>query len=675
MHGVAFLQDLALVMIVAGIVTILFHRFRQPVVLGYIIAGVIIGPHTGPVLALTDEESIRTLSELGVVFLMFSLGMEFSLKKLKKVGFTALIAAVLEILLMIWVGYEIGASFGWKQMDCLFLGAMLSISSTTIIVKALGELGRAKEAFAEIIFGILIVEDILAIVMIALLSGIAMTGSLEMREVVDTTMRLGIFLVVALVLGLLAVPRLISYVARFRSNEMLLITVLGLCFGVSLLAVKLKYSVALGAFVIGAVIAEARELKRIEHLMEPIRDMFSAVFFVAIGLLIDPALITKYWLPVVVISAAVIVGKVIACSFGAFVAGNDTRTSLRVGMGLAQIGEFSFIIAALGLSLRVTSEFLYPIAVTVSAITTLATPYLVKSSDPLVGWFGRTAPSRLLNYLNNYTVWVGQLRRGRSNLAAELIRRWAWQIALNVALVAGIFITVTYLVRQPPAWMPALPGGTAGAQALGWLTAAVLSLPLLIATYRKLQAFGLLLSEIAAPRFPPAHAQAGKVFLSSAISAAGAVSMGLLVLTLSSALLPSWKSLVVLGLIVLVVAAVMWKNFVRVYSKAQIALKETLTAEAVSEPEPAPIPLANLLKEARIETMRVEARSPVAGKLISELALRTRTGASIVAIERNGATLINPAPDEELRQGDHVLLLGRPAHLEAARADFAVARA
>src|SRR5438105_7569535 len=264
MHGVMFLQDLAVVMIVAGLVTVLCHRLKQPVVLGYIIAGVIIGPHTPPFPLIKDQETIKTLSELGVVFLMFWLGLEFSFRKLRKVGVTALIAATLEIVLMVWLGYEIGRAFGWKQMDCLFLGAMLSISSTIIIVKALADLGRAKEKFAELIFGILIVEDILAIVMIALLSGIAMTGSLTAGEVLRTTGRLGIFLVVAVLLGLLAVPRLLAYVARFKSNEMLLITVLGLCFGASLLAVKLNYSVAVGAFVMGAVIAEARGIHRVE---------------------------------------------------------------------------------------------------------------------------------------------------------------------------------------------------------------------------------------------------------------------------------------------------------------------------------------------------------------------------------------------------------------------------
>src|SRR5271154_6222726 len=235
MHDITFLQDLAVVMIVAGVVTILFHRLKQPVVLGYILAGVIIGPHTPPFPLIKDEEAINTLSQMGIILLMFSLGLEFNLGKLRRVGATAFIAAALEIILMLGIGYQIGRWFGWSQMDSIFLGAMLSISSTTIIIKALAELGKSKERFAELIFGILIVEDILAIAIIALLSGIAMTGSLQIGQVVGTVSRLGIFLVVALVVGLLAVPRLIGYVAKFKSNEMLLITVLALCFGFSLL--------------------------------------------------------------------------------------------------------------------------------------------------------------------------------------------------------------------------------------------------------------------------------------------------------------------------------------------------------------------------------------------------------------------------------------------------------
>ncbi len=667
MHSVAFLQDLAVVMIVAGLVTIICHRFKQPVVLGYIIAGVIIGPHTPPFPLIKSEETINTLAELGVVFLMFSLGLEFSLRKLRKVGFTALIAASLEIVLMVWVGYQIGRAFGWKPMDCIFLGAMLSISSTTIIVKALGELGLTKQRFAELIFGILIVEDILAIVMIALLSGIAMTGGLEVSQVFGTTARLGIFLVVVLVLGLLAVPRLLRYVAKFKSNEMLLITLLGLCFGVSLLAVKLNYSVALGAFVIGAVIAESREIYRIEAITEPIRDMFSAVFFVAIGLLIDPKVLTQYWVPVLIITIAVVLGQTLTCAFGTFIAGNDTRTSLRVGMGLAQIGEFSFIIASLGLTLRVTSDFLYPIAVTVSAITSLLNPYLIRNSDRVVSWFDRVAPPRMINYLALYTGWVGQCTQDRhTSMTSKLTRRWSRQMALNCVLVAGIFVAATFVAKTPHSWLPRIPGGNEGLKAAWWFVAALLSLPLLVATYRKLQALGLLLGEIAAHRRTnDSRAAAVQTVVATAVPIAGVICLGLLVIVLSSGLLPSWRILIVLLVCIAIVTVLLWRNLIKVYSKAQIALEETFAE--MPEPLHSPAPLAGILKEAQLASVTIAHGSSAQGKLIRELALRTMTGASIVAIERAGGPIINPGPDEEIQADDKVLLLGRSGHLEAAR--------
>jgi CPA2 family monovalent cation:H+ antiporter-2 len=669
MHGITFLQDLAVVMIVAGLVTVIFHRLKQPVVLGYIIAGVIIGPHTPPYQLIHDDETIKTLSEMGIILLMFSLGLEFSLGKLKRVGATAFIAAALEIFLMLGIGYQIGRWFGWSSMDSIFLGAILSISSTTIIVKALAELGKSKERFAELIFGILIVEDILAIAIIALLSGIAMTGSLQIGEVVGTVSRLGIFLVVALVLGLLIVPRLIAYVARFKSNEMLLITVLGLCFGFSLLAVKLHYSMALGAFVIGAVIAEAREIHLVENLIAPVRDMFSAIFFVAIGLLIDPALLVHYWLPITVITVAVVVGKVLTCSFGTFIAGNDTRTSLRVGMGLAQIGEFSFIIAALGLNLGVTSKFLYPIAVTVSAITTLLTPYLIKSSDGLVNQFSRVAPRSVLNSLELYTHWLGQKSEGREkNLAGQFIRRWTLQMLLNVMLTAGIFISATFVSRQHPAWLEKIPANEMGVNALLWFAAVFLSLPLLIATYRKLQALGMLLADLRVRRLESAaNAAQIKNIIATTVPLAGVIGLGLLIFALSAPLLPSGETLTVLLLILVGITFLLWRSFVKVYSKAQIALHETFAQTPLPKETEMPAPLQNLLKEAKLQTFLITGSSPARGKLIRELELRTKTGASIVAIERNGKNLINPGPDADLQASDQVLVLGSEAHLEKAR--------
>jgi len=670
MHAVDFLQDLAVVMLVAGLVTIIFHRFKQPVVLGYIIAGVIIGPHTPPYALIHDEATINTLSELGVILLMFSLGLEFSLRKLRRVGVSALIAALLEILLLFWVGYEIGHFFAWPLLDSIFLGAMLSMSSTTIIIKVLSELGKMKERFAQLIFGILIIEDLLGIAMIALLSGIAMTGKLSVGDVGLTLGKLGIFLAVTLVAGLLTVPRLIGYVGRFKSNEMLIITVLGLCFGVSLLAAKLGYSVALGAFVIGAVIAEAREMHRVEALLEPVRDMFSAIFFVAIGLLIDPRMLITYWQPVVVITLAVVVGKVLTCSFGAFVGGNDTRTSLRVGMGLSQIGEFSFIIASLGVTLKVTSAFLYPIAVAVSAITTLLTPYLIKSADGVVGWLDRVAPKPLVNSLDLYTRWVGQLGSQRQgNMAAKFAWRWSAQMALNTALVAAVFIAAAFVERRPLNWLKGLGVGEEGLKAMLWLAAMVLSLPLLIATFRKLQALGLLVAETkVTPAAAGERTAAIRAIVAQIVPIAGTVALGLFILVLSSALLPSLNVLLVLLVIVACTTWLHWRSFIRIYSRAQVALEETFAQPPATHPHDAPAALQSLLREADLETVTITGDSPAAGKLIHELELRTRTGASIVGIERNGANLINPSADEELRSGDQVLLLGTRDQLDSAKA-------
>ncbi|MCC6233499.1 MAG: cation:proton antiporter [Verrucomicrobiales bacterium] len=669
MHGIAFLQDLAVVLIVAGLVTILFHKLKQPVVLGYILAGFIIGPQTPPYSLIHDEETIRTLSELGIILLLFSLGLEFNLRKLTQVGATAFLGALVEIIVMVTVGYGIGMAFGWGRMDSLFLGAMLAISSTTIIVKALSDLGLARERFASLIFGILIIEDILAIVMIVLLSGIAMTGSLTLADVGTTLGKLGIFLVTTLVLGLIAVPRLLNHVGRFRSNEMLLVTVLGLCFGFSLLAAKLGYSVALGAFVIGAVISEARDIVKIEHLVEPVRDMFSAVFFVTIGLMIDPKLLWEHALPIAVITVATVVGKVVSCGLGTFIAGNDTRTSLRVGMGLAQIGEFSFIIAALGLSLKVTSDFLYPIAVAVSAITTLTTPYLIRGSDATVRQLENRAPRVLLSYLRLYTQWLSQLgSRHQSGFAGKLIRRWAVQIALNLALIAAVFIGAGFVGRTPPAWMPTVAAEPRLYRTLVLLAAVVLALPMFIAAFRKFQALARLLAELKVTRARAGHrTDAIRNVVSQVITLAGLVGLILFGFALSSTLLPPLDSLLALLVIIALLVWLLWGAAIRIHSRAQVALEETLSQPPVERHAPEPTRAATFLRDTDLETVLLTHTSPALGRRLRELELRANSGASIVGIERDGQAMINPGADEILRELDQVLLLGTPRQLSEAR--------
>jgi len=579
MHGIQFIQDLAITIMVAGIVTILFHRFKQPVVLGYIVAGIIIGPYTPPFQLIEDRETIQTLAELGVVFLLFSLGLEFSLRKLSRVGATAFVAASSEIVLMIWVGYEIGRFFDWSRMDSVFLGAMLAISSTTIIVKALDELGMKRQRFAQLIFGILIVEDILAIGMIALLSGIAISGSVNAEEVASTVGRLSLFMVVALVIGILVVPRLLAYVAGFKSNEVLLITVLGLCFGFCLVVAKLDYSIALGAFLIGAIMAESKQLHTIERLIEPIRDMFSAIFFVAIGLLLDPRVLVDYALPVAVITVAVVVGKVVTCSFGTFIAGNDGRTSMRVGMGLAQIGEFSFIIATLGLALNVISDFLYPIAVAVSAVTTLLTPYLIRMSDPILERVVRFTPKRISRTASVYTEWLQSLKpQGDSAVLARMVQKILLQVMVNLAIVAALFLAAGYFGDRPRMW-ESIPWQVEESirNTVLWLGVLLLSTPFLIAAYRKLKALSMMLAEVGVkPQMAGRHTDNVRRVVSEFIPVAAIVGLLAFLTALSTSILPPAGLLIPVLIVVGIVAAMLWSRFIKLHTRLQVALMETL---------------------------------------------------------------------------------------------------
>lgn len=577
MHGAGFIKDLAMIMLIAGVVTIVFHRFKQPVVLGYIIAGVILGPYTPPFQLIEDEYTTQILAELGVVFLMFSLGLEFSLKKLSRVGATAVVAALLEIAVMIGIGYAIGQFFAWSMMDSIFLGAMLAISSTTIIIKALDELGLKREKFAQLIFGILIVEDILAIGMIALLSGIAMHGSVDAGDVLGTVGKLSLFMIVSLVLGILLVPRLLAYAARFKSNEMLLVSVLGLVFGFCLIVLNLNYSIALGAFMIGAIMAEARELRLIERLIEPIRDMFSAIFFVTIGLMFDPSVFVTYALPIAVITAAVVIGKVLTCSLGTFAAGENGRTSMKVGMGLAQIGEFSFIIATLGLTLKVTSEFLFPIVVAVSAITTLLTPYLIRLSDPLVAAAAKSLPARATDPFARYTAWLAGVQlQGDRAVLARIIVRIVLQILVNCALIAAVFLAGVYFVGIIESLMSAWIADERIQRTIIWSGALLISLPFMIATYFKIKALSMLLAELGIKQeVAGRHTDRARQFASETIPIAAIIAILFMIVSLSPRILPpdEWFNYVLLAAALIAMAT--WKLLARLHSRLQIALFKT----------------------------------------------------------------------------------------------------
>lgn len=582
MHAAAFIQDLAVIMLVAGIVTIIFHRMKQPVVLGYILAGLILGPHTPPFSMVQDNHTIEILAELGIVFLMFSLGLEFSLRKLRAVGATAVVAALVEIVVMVWLGYEIGTYFGWKPMDAIFLGAMLAISSTTIIVKALDELNMKHERFAQMIFGVLIVEDILGIGIIALLSGIAATGHVSTLDAAITISNLTLFMVVALVLGIILVPKLLEYVASFKRDEMLLITILGLCFGFCLLVIKLDYSVALGAFMIGAIMAESRRIRAIERLIMPIRDMFSAIFFVAIGLMLDPAIIMQHAKPVMVVILVIIFGKIFACTLGAMAAGNDGRTSLRVGMGLSQIGEFSFIIASLGLTLGVTSSFLYPIAVAASVITTLTTPYLIKAADPLSGILARNMPSKISQFFRLYSDWLASNDHAPDSdkaILAGIYRKLLLQVFVNLCMVSALFLAAAWLVNVYLVGLPSPMRDIMWQQAVIWGSTLLLATPFLIAAFRKLQSLGLLLADHTTQGMTGNDCGRVQRFIAKTVNALAGAGMILLILALGHSIMPPLDVWVIVLLVVAGLITLLWRWFVVLHYRMQIALIETLNQE------------------------------------------------------------------------------------------------
>ena len=586
MLGIRFIHDLALIMVVAGITTVLCHRLRQPVVLGYLVAGMLLGPHTPPLAFVLEEQSLHAIAELGVVLLLFSVGLEFNLRRLRQVGAGPVVAAGTEVMLMLWLGYELGRAFGWRTMDALFLGAIMSLSSTMLVLRSLDDAGRRKEAFGQLVLGILVVEDIFTVVLIALLSGIALTGDVAPGQALTLIGKLALFVVVGLVLGLLAIPRFIDWVAGLGRNETLLVTTLGVCFGASLLAVNAGLSVALGAFISGAIVGESHALPRVEKLIAPLRDMFSALFFVAIGMLIDPRALLQYWLPVLLVSVAVIVGKTLTCTFGGALAGHDGRNALRAGLSLAQIGEFSFVIASLGLSLKVTSDFLYPIAVAVSAVTAFVTPYLVRSSDRIAEAAERRMPRPMRVLLAAYANWIAGLKPVEENAAiAAMLRRLVFHIVINMALVMAVFLGASYLKPRLLELLPESIASDGARRSVLWAAALFLSLPMLIASYRKADALGMVLAELGIREGAAgARTYALRRVLGKLIPLGALVILALLVTVLGAAILPPGEVLLVLLALAALVSAFLWRSFVQVHARLQAALKETIEKPAEATP-------------------------------------------------------------------------------------------
>lgn len=433
------IRDLALILIAGATVTLIFRKIKQPLVLGYIIAGFLVGPHFNVFPTVADVENIEVLAEIGVIFLLFSLGLEFSFKKLMRVGGAASITAFVEIAFITVTGYFAGKWMGWSTMDSLFLGGMLASSSTTIILRAFDELGVKTKQFAGIVFGVLVVEDIVVILLMVLLSTIAVTKQFEGVEILFTISKLLFFLAVWFIAGIFILPTLLKKAKTLLDEETLLILSLGLCLGMVVLATQVGFSAELGAFIMGSIIAETTKAERVEHLTKPVKDLFGAIFFVSVGMMIDPQAIVTYGWPVVVVTLITLFGKLLSTTAGALLSGQPLRQSVQVGMSMAQIGEFAFIVATLGLSLGVISDFLFPVAVGVSAITTFTTPYLIKFSKPFALFIERKLPERWVRKLNSYS-------SGAQNIQAESDWNLVLKSYVRIALTSGIILLALILL-------------------------------------------------------------------------------------------------------------------------------------------------------------------------------------------------------------------------------------
>jgi CPA2 family monovalent cation:H+ antiporter-2 len=450
MHLPQLIKDLALILMTAGITTLLFKILKQPVVLGYIIAGFIVSPHFGFAPTVIDESGITTWADIGVIFLLFALGIEFSFKKLMKVGGSASITGIVEISLMFIAGYIAGYFFGWSFMDRLFLGGIISISSTTIISRAFDELKLKTQSFTQLVIGVLVIEDIVAIILLVLLSTLAVSKTFDGVQVIFSVLKLVFFLSAWFIVGIFVVPGALKRMHKWLNDETLLVVSLGLCLGMVVFAAAVGFSAALGAFVMGSILSETTLAERIEHLLTSVKDLFGAIFFVSVGMLINPALLVQNIVPVIILTVLVIVGKTLFVSVGLLVSGKPLKQAVQSGTSMSQIGEFSFIIATLGVSLHVTNSFLYPVAVGVSVITTFTTPYMIKLSPPLYRLLIKILPAAWVNRLEHYSVNT-QTIEAESDWK-KVINDYLQVILVNAVIIIAIVLLAseflyTFLLR------------------------------------------------------------------------------------------------------------------------------------------------------------------------------------------------------------------------------------
>ena len=650
------IADLALILICAGVITLIFKKLGQPLVLGYIVAGFIASPHFAWTPSVIDSASIQIWADIGVIFLLFSLGLEFSIKKIMKVGGPAIIAALTIIFGMIFVGFMVGSSFGWKKMDAIFLGGMIAMSSTTIIYKAFDDLGLKKKRFASLVLSILILEDVLAVVLMVVLSTMAVSNSLEGSELIMSIGKLAFFLILWFTVGIFLIPLILRKIKGLMNEETLLVVALGLCFGMVVVAAKTGFSAAFGAFIMGSILAETVEAEHIDRLVKPVKDLFGAIFFVSVGMMVDPAMIVQYIGPIIAITLAVLIGQPLFSTVGVLLSGQSLKTALQCGFSLTQIGEFAFIIAGLGLSLGVTDDFLYPIVVAVSVITIFLTPYMMRLSGPAYSFMERHLPKKWTAFLDTYA----------NDSAPTASKPSYWKDFLTAIVVSTVIysilcITLTTLSLQflrpmMTEWIGTRWGNVATAA----ITIAVLSpfLRAIMVKSGKTDVYKALWDESRSNHAPLVATRVLRF----------AIAMGFVFYILSKLLSLSAGLIFVVALL-LGIVILLSRRLQRPSARMEQTFRDNLRsreihAEYLGDKKPE-FATKLLSKDMHLADFDIPADSPWAGHTLQELDFGKNFGVNVVSILRGNLRINIPKASDRIYPQDRIQVIGSDSDMEA----------
>lgn len=658
-HLPAFVTDLALILIAAGIITLIFRWLKQPLVLGYIVAGVLAGPFVSFLPTVTDTESIKTWSEIGVVFLLFALGLEFSFKKLVNVGSTAFITATTEVISMLVIGFCVGMLLGWSFIDSIFLGGMLSMSSTTIIIKAFDDLGMKNRKESTIVFGTLVVEDLVAILMMVMLPTIAVSKQFAGGALLESLLKVCFFLVLWFLIGIFVLPAFFKKVRKILNDETLLIIALGLCLGMVVLATHTGFSAALGAFIMGSILAETIEAEHIEHLIKPVKDLFGAIFFVSVGMMVDPSILVEYAVPVLVITLVTLIGKAFFSSFGVLLSGQTLTTSIRSGFSLAQIGEFAFIIAALGISLGVLAEYVYPIIIAVSVVTTFTTPYFIKMANPFAQWLQTALPEKTIAFLDKYA--SGSKTINHESDWKKLLKRYSGRVIIYIVLLTAVFmfsnkVIYPFVTERFTDW------GLWGRVLTTGLTFLLMSPFLIALVSNRTNSPDLFMCMWNDSKYNRGH-------LVSLILLRVFIAMAFVAMVLIHNFDLQYGIVIVVTLAVFALIFV-FRRDLNQYTKLEKRFLKNLNQREEAERKRFPLKSSfnSDLKgrDISLTTIVVPPDSPFVGKSLSELSFRNDFGVSVVKIRRGERVINIPNGDEHLYPQDRIVVVGTDNQL----ADF-----